>query len=169
MTSMILNPGERLTPEFLEKLNSIVNAEENPTTYLGIDPGGKNGIGIYDARFYLQFIFTIAADDMVRFLLQFNHVKTAVVEDYRLFPNKAKQQYYSDMETPRVIGRIETWAEMNNVELVKQGPSIKDVGYAWIGQKKPPKSDKRNHEKDGNVHFMYWAIKNKHIDARSLL
>lgn len=165
----MLMPGERTTPEFLEKIHSVMNAEENPIKYLGIDPGKKNGICGYDTRYYLMFAMTVMADDMALFLHQFKNVAIAVVEDYKLFPNKAQQQLYSDMETPRVIGRIESWALHNEVEIVKQGPSIKKNGYAWIGQKEPKKSDPLNHQKDANAHFMFWAVRNGKINARDLL
>lgn len=160
---------EELTPRYLENLNSTVNADTNPIEYLSIDPGKSNGLCGYDTKFYPQFMLTIRADDMVKFLQQFKRVRKVIIESYKIFPNKAKDHIYSDLETPRVIGRVEGWAETNDVELIKQPSSIKPTGYAWIGKKPLPKSNPQNHSMDAHVHFMYWAVKNRLIDARELL
>jgi hypothetical protein len=168
--SIVPNPktGQRLTKEYLTHLNEAVNAEANPITYLGIDPGKANGVCGYDAKYYLQFMLTVPADDMNMFVHQFNRVEKCIMEGYKLYPNKLKEQVYSDLETPRVIGRVESWAEMHQVELIIQPASIKPTGYKWLGVKPLPKSNPRNHELDGHIHFMYWAIKRGHITAESL-
>jgi hypothetical protein len=151
------------------KLSAIVNQEHNPVKYLGIDPGGSNGVCGYDAKFYLIFMYTIKAADMIDFLDQFKTIDECVIEDYLLYPNKSKEQVYSDMETSRIIGRVEYWAERHDVKLIKQGASIKKTGYAWIGRKPLPKSNPFNHELDAHVHFMYWAVRNGKVDARKLI
>ncbi len=157
------------SPEFYDKLKDFANADPNPIKYLGIDPGKSNGVCGYDAKYYLQFMLTVAEKDMSKFLRCFEQVDTCVVEDYLLYPNKAAQQYYSDLITPRVIGRIEAWAELFDTKVVKQGASIKETGYKWIGHKKPSKADPTNHQKDAHVHFIYWGVKNGKIDPRTLL
>lgn len=160
---------DRLSDEYLERFQSVVNDDKNPVTYLGIDPGKTNGLCGYDAKFYPVFMMPVHADDMVKFLAVFDKVETCVMEGYKLYPNKANQQVYSSMETSRVIGRVESWAEHKSVKLIVQAASIKPTGYAWIGEKPLPKSNPRSHVMDGHVHFMYWGIKNGKIDARKLL
>lgn len=158
-------PGFKNTSEYLENLKSVVNAPENPVLYLSGDPGKHTGICGYDRKYYLQFMLNVPADAVNMFLHQFEKVRLCVLEDYKLFPNKAEAQYYSDMETPRVIGRFESWAEVKAVELVMQAPTIKNTGYAWLG-KKPPAVKKRQNPMDAHVHFMYWAIKNGKVKAK---
>lgn len=158
-----------ITDEQLVAISETVNCDVNPVEYLAIDPGMANGVCGYDAKYYLVFMYTIREQDLLRFLKQFQKVSICVIEDYTLYPQKAKEQIYSDMLTPRVIGRVENWAELNSVELIKQGARIKPTGYAWIGKKPLPKSNPKNHKMDAHVHFMYWAVKNGHIDARVLL
>jgi hypothetical protein len=153
----------------LARLSTFVNSDLNPVTYLAIDPGKSNGVCGYDEKYYIQFMYTVPATDMTQFLAQFHKIKTCILEDFKLYPNKAKDQIYSDMETSRIIGRVETWAEMEKVNLIKQPASIKPTGYAWIGKKQPPKSNAANHQMDANVHFMYWAIKNNHINPAIVL
>lgn len=166
---MSIIPDGRLTEKYLEFFKESVNADANPVVYLSGDPGKANGICGYDAKYYLLFMLTIHADDIVQFLEIFDHVKICIIEDYLLYPNKAKKQIYSDMETSRVIGRFEAWADRKLIELIKQPASIKPTGYAWIGKKQLSKSNPDNHKMDAHVHFMYWAIKNGKIDVGKLL
>jgi hypothetical protein len=168
-TGLTLRPGDRTTPEYLEHFKEAVNASANPVNYLGIDPGKSNGVCGYDAKYYLVFMLTIQAEDMIQFLQQFELVDTCVIEDYRIYSGKEEAHINTDVETLRVIGRVESWAEINKVKLVKQGASIKKNAYAWIGVTPPKKSDPRNHMADANVHFMHWAIKTRRVSARNLL
>ncbi len=161
--------GQKITNSFLKGLREAVNAEENPVKYLGIDPGKANGVCGYDAKLYLVFMLTIPANDMIKFLYCFDLVEVCVVEDFLLYPNKSKYQAYSDMETSRVIGRIESWSQDKEVKLIKQKATIKEIGYKWLGKKPLPKSNPRNHEADANVHFMYWAISSGLYKAENLV
>lgn len=160
---------KRLTKEELDHFREAVNSPLNPVKYLGIDPGKHNGVCGYDAKFYLQFMKPVNSNDMVIFLEQFSMVDVCVIEDYKLYPNKAKVQTYSDMETSRVIGRVESWSHHKGVKLVKQKALIKKTGYAWLGQKPLPKSDPMNDPLDAHVHFMYWAVLTGRIKAEELL
>lgn len=160
---------EILDPETFEKLKAVVNNEFNPIKYLAVDPGKSNGVCGYDDRYRLQFMLVVNAQDMTKFLHSFENVETCVLEDFKLYPNKSKQQAYSDMETSRVIGRIENWAELKDVKIVKQLATIKETGYKWLGKKPLPKSDKMNHGMDAHVHFMYWAIRTGKIPAAEVM
>lgn len=162
------------SPEGLKKLKEAVNTDICPVKYLAIDPGGSNGICGYDEKYYLQFMYTIPATEMVKFLYCFEKVELCVLENFILFPGTGKRRKrrvpeFSDMETSRVIGRVEVWAEQKDVILKKQPSSIKPDGYAWIGEKPLPKSNPNNHTLDAHVHFMYWAILNSKIDAAAVL
>jgi hypothetical protein len=92
-----------------------------------------------------------------------------VVEDYKVYPQKAQQHVYSDLVTPRVIGRIEAWADMRQVKLVKQGAHLKNIGYKYLGKKPFAKSNKLNHAMDAHAHFTYWAVGNNIIKPEALL
>jgi hypothetical protein len=159
----------RLSVADLTRLKEAVNKSENPVTYLGIDPGESNGICGYDSKFYLQFMTTIYFEDITKFLHQFDHIKLCVVEGYHVYPNKAQQHVYSNLKTPRVIGRIESWAEIKNINLIRQPATVKATGYKWIGEKPLPKSNPQNHALDAHVHFMYWAVRHGKVNAADLL
>jgi len=152
-----------------DKLQEFATNKANPVETIAIDPGKFNGVCGYDSRHYLQFMFVVGSDDMVTFLNIFKNIQRCILEDYTLFPNKAMQQTYSDMPTSRMIGRIESWAELNHIELIKQLPTIKTTAYKWLGKKPPTKSSNQNDPWDAHAHFTYWAIKNQKIDAKVLL
>ena len=161
--------NEPLADDDLKRLHAAVNEPMNAVKYLAIDPGESNGVCGYDAKFHLSFMFTIREQDMLKFLDCFESIQVCVVEKFTLYPNKAMKQVYSTMPTSRVIGRIEGWAARNKVNLVMQSAAIKATGYAWLGKKPPAKSNPDNHKMDAHVHFMFWAIKNRKIDAGILL
>jgi len=160
---------KRLTTEDLIRLKEAVNSPENPVTYLGIDPGESNGICGYNVNFHLQFMTTIYFEDITKFLHQFDHVKLCIIEGYQVYPNKARQHIYSDLKTPRVIGRVESWAEIKDINLIRQPATVKATGYKWIGEKPLPKSNPQNHALDAHVHFMYWAVRHGKVNAADLL
>lgn len=160
---------ETFTPERYEHFTGIVNSEENPVTFLSADPGKLNGICGYDAKSYLQFMYTIQEEDINRFLKCFKKVKKCILEDYRIRPDKVKDHIYSDVLTLRVIGRFETWTDLGDITLVKQGASIKPTAYAWLGKKPLPKSNPKNHAMDAHAHFTYYAVRHGMINAAHLL
>lgn len=162
-------PGERLTKEYLANLNNAVNAVQNPVVYLGIDPGESNGICGYDAKYYLLFMLTIHHEDMVMFMHQFKSVKKCIMEEYKVFSHKAKQHINSDLKTTQVIGRVQSWAKLHEVELIMQPSSIKPTGYKWIRKKPLPKSNPMNHSLDGHVHFVYWGVRTGRIKLEDIL
>jgi hypothetical protein len=165
---MILD-NKPISDEDFKALYELVNSPLTAVKYLAIDPGKASGVCGYGAHLNLIFMYTIREEDMVKFLECFESVTTAIVEDYVLYPNKSKEQVYSDMQTSRVIGRIEGWAARHRVQLVKQKANIKPNGYAFIGRNPLPKSNPKNHVWDAHVHMIYWAVRTGKINARDLL
>lgn len=155
--------------EFLTLIKETVNNSENPTKYLAVDPGKSNGTCGYDSEYQLQFMLIVGSDHMTRFLQQFQHIRRCIVEDYKVYPNKALDHIYSDLETSRVIGRIESWAETKAVDLIKQNASIKTTAYKWLGRKPLPKSNPLNHAMDAHAHFTYWGVRKGVIKLEDLL
>lgn len=152
-----------------EEHGVTVNTEQqNNVEYLSIDPGSKNGLCGYDANFSLVFMTTVFAKDMIMFMQQFKNVKKCICESYRVYSHKAKQHINSDLETVRVIGRIEHWAGVNGIELIMQPATIKNTGYKWLGQKPLPKTNPLNHQMDAHVHFIYWGVKSGKIKLEDL-
>lgn len=168
-TGLVLFPGDRTTDAFLERLRSVVNSELNPVKFLAIDPGTSNGVCLYDARYYLVSMMTVHAEDLDEFIEQFEQLDTIICEDYKVYRHKANAHVFSDLQTPRAIGGIESFCRRKKVKLVKQLASNKPTGYAFLGKKPLPKSDPKNHQMDAHVHFIFWAVKNNLIDIKTLL
>ena len=171
--SIVLLPGTRLNEKYLTRLKSAVNNPQNPVKYLSVDPGKANGVCGYDERYYLSFMLSIQADDMVDFLDQFENVEECVCESFILYPEipgrKRRTPVYSDMETSRVIGRVESWTKNNSIELHMQPANIKPTAYKWLNEKPLPKSNPANHMKDAHAHFIYWAVVHGRIPAEDLV
>lgn len=165
---MIFDDDGRITEEGFEKLRQLANNEINPVIFLSFDPGKGTGVTGYDAKYYLQFMWTIHADDVVKFLACFDHISLIVMENYRVFAHKAKAHINSDLLTVRVIGRIESWCENKDITLIPQAPSIKTTAYKWAKKKPLPKSNPRNHALDAHVHFIFFAVQRGYINLASI-
>ena len=92
-------------------------------------------------------------------LLQATLPAIIVFENYRLRPWMAKKQSWSNMPAPKVIGALEMYAKMHNLELVSQEPDKKEVGYAW-GNIPKAKNHKDSHDRDALAHGVFYLIEN---------
>ncbi len=153
----------------IESLASFANNEMVPVKYLAIDPGKANGICGYDEQYKLLMMWTVKEQDMLTFLRQFKKVDKCIIENFLLYSHKAQQQVSSDMLTSRVIGRVENWAEVNDIDLIKQNASVKPLGYKYLGKQPLPKSNRLNHAMDAHAHFIYWGVRMRKINVRDLL
>lgn len=143
-----------------------------PVKYLGIDPGESNGLAAYDESAKLIWMKTVGLSRLTDFLskkVEFATGAFFIIEDYMVYPNKAQQHIYSNLATPRAIGRLEAFAEERGIKIVKQKAAIKSIGYKYIGKKPPTHSDPTSHVQDANVHAVYWLVNNGIIDPRSLI
>jgi hypothetical protein len=150
-------------------LHEFANEDNLPIKYLAIDPGKANGICGYDAELKLRMMWTVREQDILTFLRQFEKIDKCIIENFLLYSNKAYEQVHSDMLTSRVIGRVENWAELGDIELIKQNASVKPLGYKYLGTKPLPKSNKLNHAMDAHAHFVYWGVRTRRINAADLL
>jgi hypothetical protein len=137
--------------------------------YLSIDPGENNGVCGYDANGQLLFMITVSDRDLTTTLKDITDVRICVLESYRVFPNKFKRHIYSDLPTVQAIGRVLSWAELNDVRVIKQPSSAKAMGYKYLGRKPLPKSNPANHQLDAHAHFTLWAVKNRVLSPKDLL
>lgn len=107
-------------------------------------------------------------------------VDLIVLERYQLYPWMARQQGFSEFETPQLIGVIKYIASLLHVPVVLQTASVKKKGrqLAWDhgirpmdsrslgsgkGAYKGPDFGKlrdgtTQHERDALAHFYYWAL-----------
>lgn len=136
--------------------------------YISIDPGEMNGICTYDEKAAITSMQVVPIDKLVNFLEELQNVHLCICEEYRVYPQKAKQHVYNKLETLRAIGRAESWCQRNSIKLIMQPASVKSIGFKYLGISEPPRSDKLSHAKVAHAHFTYWAVKNGKIDPRRL-
>ena len=123
---------------------------------LAIDPGESSGWATYSATGEFQDAGICRSREGVYDLLkEVGPVAKVVIEDYRLFSHKAVQQSGSRLETVRVIGAIESWAAINDSEVILQPASIKSIAQKWSGIV-PKGSHKNTHHIDAMLHGHYY-------------
>lgn len=130
---------------------------ESVAHYLAIDPGKTSGWATFDEAGNGITMGQASTEELIK-LLQETTAKVLITEDYRLFPWKAKEQIWSKLDTVRLIGMIQLWCYLHNLQLFLQDPNIKSIGYMWAGIPKA-KSHKNSHERDAYVHGVYYLQK----------
>lgn len=134
---------------------------------LGIDPGKTTGLAVIlinpeTKKATLDKAWTsedLTGIEYNEFLQAADHI---IVEDFKVRPGKAKGGSFdwSPMETPKLIGSIQTLAALLGKKVVLQQPTIKPMGYgfAHIEYKKGKPG---THIQDAAAHAMYFAVKQK--------
>lgn len=105
-------------------------------------------------------------------------VNAIVIEAYRLYPELAREQGYSDFPTVKVIGVVEYIAELRGIEVFVQGADVKKRARR-IGERGGMPGKERmlgagrgryrgwdfdgpsQHERDATAHGVWWAFRNK--------
>ena len=90
-------------------------------------------------------------------------VDLVVCEDYLIRPKDLTKNWgheWNNGPALRMIGAIDFWAQNYSIEMVLQQPSIKPVGYGYIGAKYV-KGKAKMHHIDAIAHGAYFLVKNK--------
>lgn len=141
----------------------VITKEVNkpPNVMLAIDPGESTG--------YCYFIKGKPAEHgIIRGQEKLNEwlqeqdlpIEQVVMEQFKLFSWKARQQAGSRMVTSQVEGAVLFWARMKEIPVDLQSPSeALPMGKIWSGVEMP-----RNHNNSHGIsalyHGTYWLIKN---------
>lgn len=93
---------------------------------LGLDPGNTTGWSFWEDGQLIQCgeVKLHHTANIVDLLYSFTQIDQFVVEEYRIYPNRAKQHIGHDLFTPRIIGAIEAYAYMKNIPLKFQPASL---------------------------------------------
>lgn len=132
------------------------------THYLAIDPGHTSGFAIFDSKGevvdYGQFYMDKVVTELKQLFDQYDF-HTVIVEDYRNYGHM-QQKKWSRNDTSKIIGKIETLSELNEVKVVLQGAHVKPIGYKWAGLKEAPANHSISHQFDAIAHGVYWLQQN---------
>jgi hypothetical protein len=135
-----------------------------PARLLAIDPGIHNGWAIFEHGVVkdLGTVDGVEAFDVWLHNVvpeKYGKVDVVVIEDFRLFRGKAKQQIGSRFETVQVIGGVQSWARRQGAELVKQSADILQIAPKFSKMTMP-----RNHNKSHHIsaynHAFYYLVNN---------
>lgn len=140
-------------------------------TFISFDPGENTGVTLYNEKGHLQQLEVIHHKKINEWLRELvaDDIITCIIEDYRVYPNKAKAHIYSDVKTVAVIGRLEYWAEAHEIKIVKQPASLKTTGFKYLGIAEPPRSNPRSHGFVAHAHATFYFVKNGILDPKELL
>lgn len=126
--------------------------------YLALDPGNSTGWATFNEKGDVVGFGTCVTRQEVYEKVADSEPELIIMEDYRLYPWKSKEQSWSPFETVRVIGAVEYYAYLHKCQMVLQEPSIKSIGYKWAGLVKP-KNHALSHETDAYVHGVFYLQK----------
>lgn len=135
-------------------------AGERAPHYLALDPGLHTGWAIWDEDgLFINMGTTHTYDELHDLLAGFPiGIKVVIVEDFKLFKHKARQQAGSRMPAPRAIGQIETFARLWGATIVKQPSIIKDSAERLTGVSTKGLPHDQTHVLDAYNHGEYYLI-----------
>ncbi|QOC55735.1 RuvC-like resolvase [Gordonia phage Archimedes] len=87
---------------------------------------------------------------------------TLVIEEFRLYPSKAKTLTGSTMETAQLIGAMTWWAFQHNAFVYMQPAAIKTPTLAYARKHEIQlTTDKGGHAKDAHTHGIHYLIRSQ--------
>lgn len=136
------------------------NTEQREPHYLALDPGLHTGWATWDkAGLFIDMGTTHSYDELHDKLAAFPFtIQVVIVEDFKLFQHRAKQQSGSRMPAPRAIGQIETFARLWGAAVVKQPASIKSNAERLTDISTKGLSHEQTHVLDAFNHGEYYLI-----------
>jgi len=82
-----------------------------------------------------------------------------VLEEFRLYPDRAREQSWSQMQTSEMIGAIKLVARRRGVKVVEQGASIKKATRAQLKKRGIKQVGKGGHARDAELHLAHYCLK----------
>lgn len=125
--------------------------------FIAVDPGGVTGWALFDDD-HLLTVGEVSFDQYHSWLEEL-HPDLFVIEDYKIRPaslEKGWSHQWNDGQALQIIGAIEYHSYRRGIQVVRQQPSIKPLGYAHAGLTYR-KDRKGTHINDAVAHgFYFW-------------
>lgn len=159
--------------------------------FLPIDPGDVHqGVSYFEIECELPGNWTLWRHwtrDLNRKglfeLLETAALDAVMLEEFRLYPEMARNQGYSDFKTSQIIGAVVYICESRGIPVYLQGASLKkkarrigeDLGFPgkerWIGTGRGRYwgwdfEAPSQHERDATAHGVYWAFNHEDSPIR---
>lgn len=132
----------------------------------GVDPGGTTGMVLIELfprdepRDFICYEAKQVSDisGLLRTLGEWNP-DIIVIEQFNLYPWKAKSLSWSDMTPSQVIGAVKAWCVDKNVQLVEQPAAMRKQGRLYSQQlERSPLFKARPHAKDALRHAIWYVV-----------
>lgn len=138
---------------------------------IGIDPGVTTGWASYDTERWSGLCGECRGLEDVRNVLDAYLPDVVVLEQFRLFPWKAKQQSWSNMPAAEISGIVDLWCRDHMVVLCRQTPGLrKTVPNEWLkalGLWKPSRG--KPHARDAAKHLASYIAQYRREDLKKAL
>lgn len=137
--------------------------------WIAVDPGKINGVAVFKANGNCSYMGQARRDELFALLHKHKEeLKGVVCENFRLRPQKATEQSWSELGTVKVIGSIEFFGWLYNIPVILQEPSIKPIAYKRAGITVPT-NHKHSHQTDAYVHGIHYLIGQNVIDPIAIM
>jgi hypothetical protein len=134
------------------------------------DPGLTTGYATFSNHGIPIELGDLKASELFDFMESFKipegELNTVIVEDYRIFSNKAQAHILKKLTAPKVIGSLEYWAHINGCEFILQTPSTKEMGYRYANIAKAANHN-FSHSLDAYAHGVFYIVNRKITTAES--
>jgi len=137
---------------------------------VGLDPGNTTGYSYWHGSALLESgeLRLHKTANIVDLLYSFPSIDQFVVEEYRIYPNRAKQHIGHDLFTPRIIGAVEAFAHIKNVPVHFQPASLGKSHFTDTRLKHLGLFRKgHRHANDAIRHVAHWLIFTAAVEALS--
>lgn len=124
--------------------------------YLALDPGHSTGWATFKENGDADRMGTATSREAVYTLLKDESPDLIIMEDW--ITKQGVALGGDKLETVRVIGAVEFYAYLRNIQIILQPNNIKSIAYRWAGMV-PPKRKSLTHEADAYVHGVYYLQK----------
>ena len=128
---------------------------------VGLDPGNTTGWSFWQNGELVEWgeVKLHHTASIVDLLYSFGRIDQLVVEEYRIYPNRAKQHIGHDLFTPRIIGATEAYAYINGIPLQFQPASLGKSHFTDQRLKALKLYRKgQRHANDAIRHVAHWFI-----------
>ena len=138
-------------------------------TILACDPGDMCGIAVWSDKWEKLLLTQVTLEELpdtwAKIEADYGRVSLAIVEDFVLFSQRAKQQSGSRMKASQGIGMLKALANLSAAEIVFQPSSVYRIGAKYAGIEIPTKHAD-SHQWVAYSHGYYFGVKNGLIKSQ---
>ena len=136
------------------------NSDPTVPLYLSLDPGKTTGYVVWNSKAQPLKTGQLTEDELIDFLDDdyLKPVEVVILEDYKLFSWKAKQQSGKRMAAPEAIGVISVFIRRGKRKEVRQPSNILPIAEK-LTNVKMPSTHSQSHWVSAFLHGAYYLIK----------